>query len=102
MPIDINGRCVIANKVFTSGENQRNSAKEPPMEWECSSECKFFSDAKVYMIIHLAAAFQKPMRELRCALESVESGCPNYHSSSSPKPHEGIKMCIRICGQWLS
>ena len=48
----------------TSGEIQRNSAKEPPMKWECSSECKILSDAEVCTIIDLAAAFQKPMREL--------------------------------------
>ena len=29
--------------------------------------------------LYIAAAFQKPMRELRCALESVGSGCPNQH-----------------------
>ena len=33
----------------------------------------------VCKIIDLAAAFQKPMRELRCALESVDSGYPNQH-----------------------
>ena len=77
LPIDTNGRCVIAKKVVcTSGEIPRYSTKEPPMKWECSSECKILSDAEV---CDLAAAFQKPMRELRCALESVDSGCPNQH-----------------------
>ena len=33
LPIDTYGRCVIADKVCTSGETQRNSAKEPPMKW---------------------------------------------------------------------
>ena len=47
LPIDTNGRCVIANKVCTSGETQRNSAKEPPMKWECSSECKILNNAEV-------------------------------------------------------
>ena len=79
-PIDTNGRCVIAKKVVcTSGEIPRYSTKEPPMKWECSSECKILSDAEVCKITDLAAAFQKPMRELRCALESVDSGCPNRH-----------------------
>ena len=68
LPIDTNGRCVIANKVCTSGETQRNSAKEPPMKWEYSSESKILSDAEICTIIDLAAAFQKPMRELRCAI----------------------------------
>ena len=79
LPIDTNGRCVIANKVCTSDETHRNSAKEPPMKWECSSECKILSVAEVCMIIDLAAAFKKTMSELRCALESVDSGCPNQH-----------------------
>ena len=49
------------------------------MKWECSSECKILSDGEVCAIIDLAAAFQKPMRELKGALESVDSGCPNRH-----------------------
>ena len=80
LPIDTNGRCVIAKKVVcTSDEIPRYSAKEPPMKWECPSECKIITDAEVCTIIDVAAAFQKPMRELRCALESVDSGCPNQH-----------------------
>ena len=41
--------------------------------------CKIITEAEVCTIIDEAAAFQKPMRELRCALESVDSGCPNQH-----------------------
>ena len=79
LPIDTHGRCVIATKVCTSDEIPKKSAKEPPMKWECSSECKIPTDSDVCTIIDLAAAFQKPMRELRCVLESVDSGCPNQH-----------------------
>ena len=79
LPIDTHGRCVIAKKVCTSDEIPKKTAKEPPMKWECSSECKILTDGDVCTIIDLAAAFQKPMRELRCALESVDSGCPNQH-----------------------
>ena len=52
LPIDTNGRCIIVKKVVcTSGEIPRNSAKEPPMKWECSSESKILSDVKyMYMI----------------------------------------------------
>ena len=61
LPIDTNWRCIIVKKVVcTSGEIPRNSAKEPPMEWECSNECKILSDAEVCKIIDLAATFQKP------------------------------------------
>ena len=80
LPIDTNGRCVIAKKVVcTSCEIPRYSTEEPPMKWKCSSECKILSDAEVCTIIDLAPAFQKPMRELKYALESVDSGCPNQH-----------------------
>ena len=79
LPVDINGRCITVKKVCTSGDTPRYLAKEPPMKWECSSECKILTDSDVCTIIDLAAAFQKPMRELRCALESVDSGCPNQH-----------------------
>ena len=79
LPIDTNGRCITAKNVCTSDEIPRYSAKEPPMKWECSSECKILSDSDVCTIIDLAAAFQKPMRELRCELEFVDSGCPNQH-----------------------
>ena len=79
LPVDINGRCVTVKKVCTSGDTPRYLAKEPPMKWECSNECKILTDSDVCTIIDLAAAFQKPMRELRCALESVDSGCPNQH-----------------------
>ena len=40
---------------------------------------KFSVIVTVYTIIDPAAAFQKPMRELRCELESVDSDCPNQH-----------------------
>ena len=79
LPIDTNGRCITATNVCTSNEIPRYSAKEPPMKWECSNECKILSDSDVCTIIDLAAAFQKPMRELRCELKSVDSGCPNQH-----------------------
>ena len=53
LPIDTNGRCITAKNVCTSNEIPRYSAKEPPMKWECSSECKILSDSDVYTIIDL-------------------------------------------------
>ena len=53
LPIDTNGRGVIAKKVVcTFGDIPRYSAKEPPMKWECSSECKIITDAEVCTIIN--------------------------------------------------
>ena len=52
LPIDTNGRCITA-KNGTSDEIPRYSAKEPPMKWEYSSECKILSDSDVCTIIDL-------------------------------------------------
>ena len=41
----------------TSDEITRYSAKEPPMKWECSSECKILSDSDVCTIIDLDIVF---------------------------------------------
>ena len=57
MPIDTNGRCITAKNVCTSDEIPRYSAKEPPMKWECSSECKILSDSDVCTIIDLDIVF---------------------------------------------
>ena len=51
LPIDTNGRCITAKNVCTSDEIPRYSAKEPPMKWECSSECKILSDSDVCTIL---------------------------------------------------
>ena len=53
LPIDTNGRCITAKNVCTSDEIPRYSAREPPMKWECSSECKIISDSDVCTIIDL-------------------------------------------------
>ena len=57
LPIDTNGRCITAKNVCTSHEIPRYSAKEPPMKWECSSECKILSGSDVCTIIDLDTVF---------------------------------------------
>ena len=52
-----NGKCITAKNVCTSDEIPRYSAKEPPMKWECSSECKILSDSNVCTIIDLDIVF---------------------------------------------
>ena len=44
-------------RMVTSDEIPRYSAKEPPMKWECSSECKILSDSDVCTIIDLGIVF---------------------------------------------
>ena len=41
----------------TTDEILRYSAKEPPMKWECSSECKILSDSDVCTIVDLDIVF---------------------------------------------
>ena len=55
MPIDTNGMCITA--MCSSDEIPRYSAKEPPMKWKCSSECKILSDSGVCTIIDLNIVF---------------------------------------------
>ena len=57
LPIDTNGRCITAKNVCTSDEIPRYSTKEPPMKWECSSECKILSNSDVCRIIDLDIVF---------------------------------------------
>ena len=42
-----------SKECVTSDEIPKYSAKEPPMKWECSSECKILSDSDVCTIIDL-------------------------------------------------
>ena len=41
----------------TYNEMPRYSSKEPPIKWECSSECKILSDSDVCKIIDLDIVF---------------------------------------------
>ena len=84
-------------RMCTSDEIPRYSDKKPPMKWECSSECKILSDSDVCTIIDLAAAFQKPMRELKCELESVDSGCPNKHYTKYVETTMQLKDHPLVC-----
>ena len=79
LPIDENGKCVLANVVNTECEGKKKSTKNPPMKWECTSECKKLTEAEVGTIIDLKAAFQHPIQDVRNTLDSCDSECPNQH-----------------------
>ena len=42
-------------------------------------ECKVIMDTEVAAIVHLRQVFDKPMHELRRALDTGDDGCPNQH-----------------------
>ena len=80
IPIDENGRCVIANEISSSeSESSKRKGKQQPVKWSCSSECKSVTEAEVAAIVHLKQTFEEPMEELRTALDACDGGCPNEH-----------------------
>ena len=73
IPIDENGKCIVANVIST--DNKTNE----PKKWECCSECKPLTEAEVDAIVVLKEAFEKPMQDLRHTLATCDDGCPNQH-----------------------
>ena len=67
LPIDENGKCVVANEILP--EDEKEDGKHP-MIWECSSECKPLTETEVDAIVSLRVAFENPMQEVRHALET--------------------------------
>ena len=53
LPIDENGKCVVANEILP--EDEKEDGKHP-MKWECSSECKPLTETEVDAIVSLRAA----------------------------------------------
>ena len=80
IPIRENVTHVVANEISNS-ENGSTKTKgdQPANQWNCYSECKVITDTKVAAIVHLRQAFDKPMHELRSALDTCDNGCPNQH-----------------------
>ena len=76
LPINENGKCVLANVVNTECEGKKQSTINPPMKWECTSECK---ETEVGTIIDLKAAFQHPIQDVHKTLDNCDSDCPNQH-----------------------
>ena len=75
LPIDENGKCVVAKEVESKTETKH---QKHPMKWECSSECKPLKEAEVDTIVSLKAAFENPMQEVRHTLDTCD-GCANQH-----------------------
>ena len=78
IPIKGNGMCVVANEI-RQNDSAKTDGDQPPKQWNCHSECKVVTDTEVAAIVHLRQAFDKPMHELRSALDTCDNGCPNQH-----------------------
>ena len=78
IPIKGNGMCVVANEI-RQNDSAKTEGDQPPKQWNCHSECKVVTDTEVAAIVHLRQAFDKPMHELRSALDTCDDGCPNQH-----------------------
>ena len=77
IPINEDGQCVVAKELHT--DNEKEGACAQRKKWECCSECKPITDTEVNAILTLKAAFEKPLQEVRHALDDCDSGCPNGH-----------------------
>ena len=75
IPINEDGQCVVAEELHTDGKGACAQRKK----WECSCQCKPITDTEVDSILTLKAAFDKPIKEVRHALDGCDSGCPNGH-----------------------
>ena len=76
IPVNEDGQCVVAEELHT--DNDKEGACAQRKKWECS-ECKPITDTEVDAILTLKAAFEKPLQEVRHALDECDSGCPNGH-----------------------
>ena len=71
IPIKENCTCVVANEISNSeNDSTKTKGDQPPKEWNCHSQCKVITDAEVATIVHPRQAFDKPMHEVRSALDT--------------------------------
>ena len=76
MPIDECGKCVLASEITIDSKTRKHNRKNQPMKWACTSECKTPTDDGVHAIVELKEAFDKPIQEVRQALDACDSDCP--------------------------
>ena len=62
---------------------QKARKPTPPLNWQCSSECKPITKTEVDAIVDLRESFDKPM------VSKCDAGCPNQHYTKViPRPFE--------------
>ena len=70
LPIDECGKCVLADEIVADSKISKCSRKNHPMKWACTSECKTLTDDEVHAIVELKELFDKPIQEVRQALDA--------------------------------
>ena len=70
IPIDENGKCVIA-ETFKMKNNK--------LGWKCTSECKPLSQFEIDAIVALKQSLGGKIDIVRKALNNIDQGCPNGH-----------------------
>ena len=88
LPIDENGKCMVALEIKT------DSSKSGPKKWECSSECKPLTNFEVDAILEIKEAFAKPMQHLRYACTTFDHGCPNGHYTKVVDGDNSVVYCM--------
>ena len=101
IPIDENGRCVVANETSSSRNETSKTKGKQPLKWCCSSECKTLTEPEVAAIVNLKQAFEKPMEELRTALYACDSGCPNGHYTKAVVREDTGSIIVDLQGHTL-
>ena len=93
IPVDQSVKCVVAEEILSKhskpgvqteackGSEHEASQVPKPTRWKCTSECKALTLSEVEAVVELKQSFEKPMKELRDALDSCDDGCPNGHYS---------------------
>ena len=87
LPIDENGKCIVALEIKT------DSCKSGLKKWECSSECKPLTKTEVDAIVEIKEAFVKPMQHLRYACTTFDGGCPNGHYTKVVDGDNSVVYC---------
>ena len=102
IPIDENGRCVVASEIGSSEhESSKGKGKQQPMKWSCCSECKAVTEPEVAAIVHLKQAFDEPMQELRNALDACDGGRPNQHYTTVVSSRDPDSKVVELQGHPL-
>ena len=101
IPMDENGRCVVASETSSSQNETSKTKGKQPLKWCCSSECKTLTEPEVAAIVNLKQAFEKPMEELRTALYACDSGCPNGHYTKAVVREHAGSIVIDLQGHTL-
>ncbi len=75
IPVSEDGKCITAKELEADSKTHKKKQKQ----WECTSECKPLTKAEIDAIVAFKEAFEKPMQDVRLALDSCDEGCPNQH-----------------------